>query len=224
MNNYVKSLMISSRLHNRGKILAIYEYGSRVYRTHRANSDFDFIVVCDGDVAVDQHLYTTNSVGLEEFENGVEVNLTIYNLHEFQRMLDFHEISAIECMFRNNMVENSEVKFEFNLNLSNLRSSISSKTSNCWVKAKKKLTVGSVIPCAEDRRIGLKSLFHAFRILKFGIQLAEYGRIVDFSDANDYYDLICEDNVNSSWEVLDSKFRSEFRALQTEFRKLAPLG
>ena len=62
----------------------------------------------------------------------------------------------------------------------NLRTSISTITSNSWVKGKKKL----IITVDYDLNLALKSVFHSLRILDFGIQISENKKIVNFSNCN----------------------------------------
>lgn len=78
----------------------------------------------------------------------------------------------------------------------------------------------SVIPKEEDYYIGIKSIFHAFRILDYGIQIAKHRKIINFSSCNSIWFEI--NNRKWEWLELDQTFRNRFRSLQTEFRKVAP--
>ncbi len=94
-----------------------------------------------------------------------------------------------------------------------MRKSISAVVSNSWVKSKKKMLVEN-----EDY-IGRKSMWHSLRILRFGIQIAKHERIVDFAEANVYYnDIVFSDK---SYEVLKETYHPIMLAKQTEFRLLA---
>lgn len=104
-------------------------------------------------------------------------------------------------------------KFEFVLDLEQLRRSISGVVSNSWVKAKKKMAQG-------DDYIGRKSMWHSLRILMFGIQVAKYGKIVDFSEANEYYDDIVKGNA--PYSELVKVYKPIMNAKQSEFRVLCP--
>ena len=101
------------------------------------------------------------------------------------------------------------------MNLPQLRHAISSKSSNSWVKAKKKFIV------EEDFNpyIGKKSAFHSLRILNFGTQIAKYQRILNYSSANNYFDDIM--NLNS-WDDINHQFKSVYNSLSTEFKLVAP--
>ena len=145
----------------------IYTYGSWVYGTAGPLSDRDYIIVRET---------------LPEAKREVELlgmNLTYYGPDEFQRLIDDHEVSALECLFLpKHFVVREDLGFDFNLDLEKLRRSFSQKSSNSWVKAKKKIDLH------QEYRLGMKSLFHAFRILTFGIQIAEQGMITDYTASN----------------------------------------
>jgi hypothetical protein len=67
-----------------------------------------------------------------------------------------------------------------------------------------------------DYYIGVKSLFHSLRILMFGIQIANTGKIFDFSVANSiYYKIMSKD---WTWEELDLEFRPLRNSILSEFR------
>ena len=191
--------------------LNVYQYGSRVYGTHNDNSDYDMIVVVpeikpvfDGDKSINMRT--------------AGVDYTIYGIKEFQDLINEHEISALECLFLStDKVVKDTHKFDFTLDLSKLRHSLSTKSSNSWVKAKKKLTVKKDF----DRGIALKSLFHSLRIPIFGIQIAKHGKIVDYTSANHFYQQMLLYS-RSDWEFYKNKYQPIYNSIMSEFRKVAP--
>jgi hypothetical protein len=80
---------------------------------------------------------------------------------------------ALECFFNTSPILKYDTEFE--LDLFSLRKKISAICNNSWVKASKKLNL-----VEEDDYTGLKSLFHSFRILSFGIDLAKDNKINSF--------------------------------------------
>lgn len=101
------------------------------------------------------------------------------------------------------------------MNLSKLREEISKRASNSFVKCKKKLTVET-----NEERIGLKSLFHSLRMIDFGIQIAETGRIYDFTASNHYlYDIF---EIGPNWDKLKEKYQPIYNQLSSKFREVAP--
>lgn len=182
------------------EIIKVYRYGSRVYRCHQDNSDYDFIVV----VRADEDLY----YGVGTTAN---VNFTVYSESMFIKKIKEHHISIMECIFQSE--DDPYVKY-FELNKSQLRRAIRSVSSNSYVKCKKKLAQG-------DDYIGKKSLFHSLRILNFGIQIALYGKIVDYASANVFHKMIFE--MSNDWVELDYKFKPIYNSMSSVFKKLAPL-
>lgn len=182
-------------------ILCVYPYGSRVYGNFNINSDCDYIVIVKN---------KTN----EQFSDNL-ININYYTNEEHQNRLDNHEISALECFFLEKNLVYETCKFSFKLDLSKLRNSLSANSSNSWVKCKKKLTVEQDY----DLSIGRKSMFHAFRIINFGIQIATTGRIINYSSCNTlYYEIF----AHNEWQDLFDTFKERYNKICTEFRIVAP--
>jgi len=184
-------------------ITNIFSYGSRVYGTATYQSDYDFIVI------------NTAGVNDREIRNG-DYNIHLYTVDHFQNMITNHKIFALECLFLSDthiLLNNHSFSFIYNENL--LRKEISFKSSNSWVKCKKKLTVEK-----DCEYIGLKSLFHSLRIIVFGIQLAKHKKIIDFTEANHFFTEIMLANTYD-WTYYKDNYQSVFNALSTEFKKLA---
>lgn len=180
------------------KILHVFPYGSRVYGTHTENSDYDYIVVVEGE---------------EELEYGIHednYNVTVYSDVTFRKLIKEHHIAALECIFSN------KTEYEFVLDYEQLRRSISAIASNSFVKCKKKLMPGPDF----NPYVGKKSMFHSIRILDEGIQIGEYGRIVDFSASNYLLPIIMEMN---NWEEIKDYCQPIANEKKSKFKKVAPL-
>lgn len=180
-------------------ILKVYNYGSSVYGCTSSKSDSDFIVIVESDN--DELYYSVNED---------EADFTVYSKSKFiKRIHDMH-ISALECIFQS---DDDPFLKHFKLDLEKLRREISGVSSNSFVKCKKKLKDG------EDY-IGRKSMFHSIRILMFGIQIAKFGRIVDYSQANQFLPAIME---MKDWEEIKYIMQPIYNGLKSDFKKLAPL-
>lgn len=188
-------------------ILNIYRFGSHVYGTNHENSDEDFIIITDESKPISE-----------------DINKKYFTYIEFQRLVDNHDIQALECYFLPNHFKIKETLngFKFNLDKAKLRVSISTVTNGAWVKGKKKLTVMADY----DKYLAIKSLFHSIRILGIGIQIATHGRIIDYSEYNwflkDLLKLGEQYEHHELWDVIDSKYRSFYNKLNTEFKILCP--
>jgi hypothetical protein len=185
-------------------VVAAYPYGSRVYGTARKNSDFDYIVV-------------TKKKTNEQYSDSL-ININFYTPDEHQQRLNEHEISALECYFLPIHLELKEiplVPFTFKLDLSTLRHALSAKSSNSWVKAKKKLTVEKDY----DLDLGRKSLFHSMRIIDYGMQIATHGRIVNYGSCNALFQEI----MNCyTWTDMFDQYKERYNRMCSDFRVLAP--
>jgi len=188
------------------QIIEAYMYGSRVYGNSRSDSDWDFIVIVKA-----------NQIHTEQFSDNL-INVNFYYPYQHHQRINEHEPSAMECVF---LPEQFIIKMEhpdfyksFKPDLVKLRHSFSAKSSNSWVKAKKKLTV----PESYNDSVGKKSLWHSIRIIDFGIQIATNGFISNYGSCNDFYDEImyCND-----WSELFEKYKKRYNAILTEFRKHA---
>ena len=191
-------------------LVAVYPYGSRVYGTARKNSDYDFIVV-------------TPKKTNEQYSDKL-ININFYTPLEHQHRLNEHEISALECYFlpqESVLFDSSHPLnrigdyFTFKLDVSKLRHSLAAKSSNSWVKAKKKLTVEKDY----DLDLGRKSLFHSMRIIDYGIQIATYNTIVDYGSCNDLFHEI----MNCyTWTDMFDQYKERYNQMCSEFRVVAP--
>ena len=186
----------------RDDIIHMFPYGSRVYGTHSYDSDYDFIIVYGGeDKSKDAQQYDSHSKDL---------SVTTYHIDSWKEHLANHKIFAMECQSYG-YTEPSKIDLPL------LRKEISSKASNSWVKCKKKLELH------DEYYIGIKSLFHSFRIPMFGIQLAKHGRIINFAEANHMWFNEFEPMLHSRpmWEEIKAEYQPRHNALMTEFRKYA---
>ena len=171
-------------------------FGSCLYGTAHENSDTDLFMIY-------------RNAKIEEFdENNDAYSIQRMRLSTYQQRLSDHDIAAMEVFFSEPVPGTY-----FELDYDKLRRSISAVVSNSWVKAKKKMLQG-------DDYVGRKSMWHSIRILRFGIQIAKTGRIENFQESNDLYDIIM--NEGHPYDVLKGMFHPMMKAWQTEFRILAP--
>lgn len=182
-------------------VLAIFYYGSLIYKTTTEFSDIDSVIIVKDHIN-EQQLETT------------EGTVNLYKKNTFQKLINEHDIVALECYMKGSSY--SSLEFEFELDLSILRKVFSKTASNSWVKAKKKFEV------EKESYIAKKSLFHALRILNFGIQIAKFGTIKDFSSANSYWKEIWK-NSSENWGDYKKIYQPLYNKLKSEFKLVAPL-
>ena len=193
---------------NDADVVNVYQYGSRVYGNFRKDSDYDFIVIVKNKTQ-------------DQFSDNL-INVNYFDPIGHQHRLDEHEISALECFFlAPEFIWKNAQKYSFKLDLSKLRHALSAKSSNSWVKAKKKLTVEIERGVEENPEdVGKKSLFHSFRIIDFGIQIAKTGTIENYGSCNTLFNEIIY--TYSGWNELFEDYKKKYNYLLTEFRLLAP--
>jgi predicted nucleotidyltransferase len=197
------------------KVINVYFYGSHVYGCETEKSDYDYIIVYD------QEIDEVDTIETKMCD--LVLNASLYSPRKFQEMINLHRIDALECLFLREDWKYETMKFDFNLDLEQLRRTISAISSNSWVKTKKKINQG-------DNYIGKKSLFHSLRIADYGIQVAKEGKIVSYtkpySDILDYEtfkELLLEIMCFETWEELKEKYQNTANNLRTKFREVAPL-
>jgi predicted nucleotidyltransferase len=186
-------------------VLNIYRFGSEVYGTRRPDSDEDRIIVA------------------KEYFDSEDINVHVYTVEQFQNLLNNCEIQMLECFFLDTEYILKQRKgFDFQLDKFKLRTSISTIANNSFVKGKKKL----IIAGDYDLRLALKSIFHSLRILDFGIQVAENGRISNYKSMN----YVLEDlekmseswQRNELWDKINEKYKPIFNKMSSRFKELAP--
>jgi hypothetical protein len=199
-------------------VLNVYPYGSRIYRTNTPTSDYDFVVVCKTVV--------TESDRLDSKDN--PISITIYSQESFQNKVNENKISLLECVFcPEEKILKQSAKPNFKLDKAKLRVSISEKCSKDWNQAKKRFSdsqgINPVTGEKYTRKVyeGKKSLFHCFRMIDFGTQIINGGKISNFASCNDLWEEIYT-NPSEDWEDYKTLYHDLFNARMTEFRKIAP--
>ena len=182
------------------KIRNIYIYGSRVYGTHTVNSDYDAIVVASS-------LYLNHEI----FDGAYNIHITTPD--SFADKLRQHDINCFECIFapEEAIIQNHiDYKKDVKIDNGQLKKMILSQSTWAWSKAQRRIERGNIIG-------GTKSLFHSFRILKFGMQILRYGRITNFSEANYIWEEMSGCN-DVEWAPYQDKWTPAKRKIVKAFR------
>ena len=186
-------------------VLNIYRFGSHVYGTNNEYSDEDFILIC------------------ESYFDSKDINIKVFSLIETKILINKMDIQILECIDSpKEFILKETIPLSYIVNLYNLRTSISTITSNSWVKGKKKLTVLGDY----DLNLAIKSIFHSLRILDYGIQIATSSEIYDFKNMNfvleDLRKLSLEKVGNELWEAIDTKYRKLYNSKKSTFKNVTP--
>jgi predicted nucleotidyltransferase len=168
----------------------VFMYGSRVYGTAKETSDWDIIMIASHMLAHEEK---------KETVNGALLNIHIFTPDYFKEELKNHIPRALECLFAPEwIILKNKVPLTQEINVKRLVMTTLHESGSRWKRAKM---------CILDNNFytGQKSLFHSIRVLIFALQVAEHGKIVDYSEANYLYPQIVEcDEID--WNYYKEKF------------------
>jgi len=201
----MKKEKILRELKIEGEVLNIYHYGSHVYGTNTPESDHDFIIVMKAGI-LDSGGFKDNAISNED----ESIQGVVYSRGGFQDAINNYEIGALECLF---LHEDQILQAKWPYKLTKLvhkdmAKKIISRASNQWHIAKYQYTDGEIGRAK-------KGIWHAMRILIFGIQLKENSVILDYGAANDIKKVIDNDKDFNPKKYLDF-FNSMRERLKTK--------
>lgn len=205
------------------KIFNVIIFGSQVYGTYDAASDWDIIMVANNSVEAIELKKTVQ----DEFSYNLQTRTIRYNIHiytpdRFKKDLEWHRMNNLECIFAPDWAKLKEdKKFDFKINLAKLRHATSHVSSNSWVKCKKKLLI------EDEYRTAIKSFYHSIRIPMFAAQIARYGRITDFTAANFIWSKLTYQALPAyqrkdckwDWDSLNLEFKITYNLMLSLFRR-----
>jgi len=172
------------------KVRNIYLYGSRVYLTARAESDYDIIMIASHLLAHEEKRATVN---------GALLNIHIITPDKFLYDLKIHNIMNLECLFAPDWARLQEkLVLPTDINVKKLIKNNLAQSYSSWNGGKRKIKEYNI-----DK--GLKSIFHSLRMLMFTIQIAEHGKIIDYSVANELYSEVI-DSDEFEWDYFKEKY------------------
>ena len=164
---------------------------SRIYQNITPTSDYDFIVVIEDGVlpvpdVLQLKLYGSNSIDKRfiVLEEGL-INCTLISFYDWRVCLLQHHHECLEVLFTDPSLylfiaeKIRRLHSAFVIDLDLLRRTAAWESKRRYTRA--------VFPARDSMRRGKKDMVHAFRYLLFAMQIFEYGRIIDFTCANDYY-------------------------------------
>ena len=167
-------------------------FGSQVYGNQHEDSDYDFIVVA-------ANLLAKQEIRVDD------ANIHIHTPDVFLAGLKEYQLNYLECIYAPPFAKLQEKMVQpdknFILKPDMLKYKGMGHSFNAFHKAKEKMNEG-------DTWRGVKSLWHSIRILQFFDQILEHGKIIDFSSANDIWNMILEDydNDEEEWIFYKEKY------------------
>jgi predicted nucleotidyltransferase len=194
------------------KVKNIYLYGSRVYGTATGDSDYDVIVVA-------------NSMDEEREIVSGELNIHVLTPDKFIRDLKELDSRNLECVFAPDHAKIMEkvnyIDANFSIKPEHMKFKAMQQSFNRFHTAKLKMIDG-------DTHRGSKNLFYSFKILLFAQQILKHGKIIDFTEANQFWsaikiDLQLMEEVNDGdemWRYFKDKYLSQKIELEQRFKSM----
>lgn len=190
---------------NVSEILNIYQFGSRVYGTATQSSDWDFVIV----VQNSSDKIPSNMNGFTEIHSK-NITGNIYHLSRFQKRIDDNELQAFMCVFLDKKHKWMEkVQFSPKILYRKLLLSVYKEASRHFHGRAQKYW-------KSDPHKSKKFIIHAIRDLLFGMQIVEFGKIVDYTAANRYFREILSEN-QTEWNYYRDKYEPLYEQLLKAF-------
>ncbi len=224
----------------------VYQSGSHVYGTATPESDYDFFAVVTDEFFEQIHQECqienspwpfasqwnppTSKSGTEYDENyydgyrclyvfddkNQEINVNLFNKSTFEAKLDENWLQALQCIYLPSQnIWRYDLK-DINsdnviIHSKNIVRSIVNEQSKHFHRVKQKWY--------QNRKLAKKNLVYAIRGLMFGIQIAKYDRIVDYTQANELYYSLLADQVEDVVDM-ENKYKPLYQELRDEFNRL----
>ena len=196
------------------------DYGSCVYKTTTELSDIDRLIIVE-DGLFNEDDYVNKTYQTINTKNTPNIDEQYIQISTWKQMIENYDIRAIESLWlpNENIYCGSSINIPFKdifvLDLEKLRRCISAICSNAWVKSKKKFQYNT----PDNDYKAKKSLFHVFRLFMFGIQIAKYGKIINYQEANYLWEEIYNTKTND-WTYYKEKYQPLRNKLHSQFVEL----
>ncbi len=157
--------------------LAIYPYGSQVYGTADENSDHDYIIVLKR-AMLENGAFRQNAISNE----AGTIQGVLYSRGGFIDAINNYEIGALECL---SLPPEQIILKKWPFKIAKWHEKTMIKKIIEKASASRHIADQQAKSGFPDR--AKKGMFHALRILHFGLQLKEHQKIVDYSVCNELY-------------------------------------
>ncbi|KAL0479121.1 ERAD-associated E3 ubiquitin-protein ligase [Acrasis kona] len=250
LQNIVNEQLVLHHNYTQEDILNIYVFGSRLYGSASADSDYDIMAIIRDDsfdrlvfrktestptLSKDANLRKTGF--LQSIVDGIKIDVTTYSKSYFVQKMNLYNIYEMSAIWIPNKFKLQE---KFNLidewadkdsdgipeiRIGSLRNKISTQCQDVWKMSKKwfhdAVKDGNIK--TEDLYKAKKGFVASLRIYKFATQIALQGKIVDWACASEYssHPWVKDQNM-----ICFDEFYSHFNTikikLHEQFRVAAP--
>ena len=152
-------------------VVNIYSYGSQVYGTATEESDYDYIIVFK-QALLSSGAFKDNAISSVDRK----IQGVCYSRCGFIDALNNYQIAALECLFLSDefiVQKKMEFKMQY-FRPKDIVKKIVTTASSSWHFAHLAFQDDEI----ED---SMKNIYHAIRILNFGLQILEYKKIVNYN-------------------------------------------
>jgi predicted nucleotidyltransferase len=186
------------------RVVNIYQFGSRVYGTSNDKSDYDVSIVLDGSFP--------NKKNTLKYDNDFDVNF--YSRAEFLQKMDEHYMNILEHLYLPQqyiLLHRHDFANDMKLDLKKLAKAVPDTVQECMTNAKTLFNQNQMLK-------GKKKAFHAIRFIMLATQLAEHGRITDYTVANEEFSKLMKKKF-SNVDEFEQYVNKIVRPLVTAFKK-----
>ena len=198
-------------------VLAIFLWGSQVYKTATAKSDWDIVMIVtnESDEAfIKKYPPTNNEINgalhtVVEFD---EFNVAIISREKFECMLYEYRQQALQCVLAEETNKwYQRVKFEkpATIDYALLRRTI------FW-ESKMRISTARNKWMRQDFQAAKKEFVHSIRYLIFALQIVESGTIIDFSAVNSIWECVLKISETTDWPI----FNESWHLACTKFKQI----
>jgi hypothetical protein len=186
------------------QVLNIFSYGSVVYGCNDEYSDEDFIIVYKSSL-LPSGAFKDNAISSLD----KNIQAVCYSRSGFIDAINNYEICALECLF---LPEEKIIQKKWNFGITKWDNKefvkkIITKASSSWYFSTLADKQGNTTEV-------MINIYHALRILKFGIQIKKNNKIVDYSSCNKL-----RDEIYNNYEIRPKEYYKYFLKLQTILKK-----
>lgn len=192
MSEEEQAKKVLEKLNLSNEVLNTYLFGSRVYGNFTEKSDWDFTIILN-----------TSKINQKNTQQYGEFDVNFYSKKEFEQMIKDYKFNAIEAIYlpkKFKYIENIDYLKEFKLDKDKLKKSAKEEL-DLYLKNAKDLWNNNKYPKSK------KKLYHGIRTVLFTNQLLEHEKIIDYTEANSY------------WEKMKGKYQT-FDDIQKDYISL----
>lgn len=156
------------------QILNIYPYGSKIYGSTTEDSDDDYVIVYKTSF-LPSGAFKDNAISSEDRK----IQGTCYSRGGFIDAINNYQITALECLYLpDEFVVQKKMNFKmYKFDKKEFCKKIIEQASGAWYRAKQSHK-------QQNTEYTKKNIFHAIRILDFGLQIEKSGNIYDYGSQN----------------------------------------